>query len=299
MNIKLRKNKLTVLFVAIALISIGLAFTSNVNPDFAPLPPLKHPIAVIAHRAGRGIMPENTLSAIRNAIRLGVDYVELDIRATRDGQLVIMHDGKVDRTTNGTGAVKDLDFAAIRALNAGQKFDAIYKGEQVPTFDEVLALCRGRTHIYVDHKEAPIPQMLAAIKAQGMEHEVVIYNGPGALKEWKKAAPHIPVMPSLPTVYRKPGGVAEFEKELPAEVLDGNLVEWTKELVDQAHALGVKVYVDNLGPNDNPKGFRKAIEMGVDGIQTDYPDHLIAYLKEAPTQHPSTETAPPAPPVLK
>jgi glycerophosphoryl diester phosphodiesterase len=57
-------------------------------------------------------------------------------------------------------------------------------------------------------------------------------------------------------------------------------VEWTKELVDQCHALGVKVYVDNLGPNDNPQGFRKAIEMGVDGIQTDYPDQLLAYLKE-------------------
>ena len=126
--------------------------------------------------------------------------------------------------------------------------------------------------------------MLTAIKKQRMEHEVVIYNGPGMLKEWKKAAPRIPVMPSLPNAYRKPGGVAEFEKELPAEVLDGNLVEWTKELVDQAHALGVKVYVDNLGPNDNPQGFRKAIEMGVDGIQTDYPDQLLDHLKDASTK---------------
>ena len=63
-------------------------------------------------------------------------------------------------------------------------------------------------------------------------------------------------------------------------MLDGNLVEWNKELVDQAHACGVKVYVDNLGPNDNLPGFKKAIEMGVDGIQTDYPDQLIDYLKE-------------------
>jgi len=273
--------KMMDLFLSGALMSAGLAFAADVNPDFAPLPPLKHPIAVIAHRAGRGIMPENTLTAIRNAIRLGVDYVELDIRATKDGHLVIMHDGKVDRTTNGTGAVKDLDFAAVRALDAGQKFAAKYAGEKVPTFDEVLALCHGKTHIYVDHKEAPVAQMLTVIKKQGMEREVIIYNGPEELKEWKKAAPRIPVMPSLPNVYRKAGGIAEFEKELPAEVLDGNLVEWTKELVDQAHALGVKVYVDNLGPNDNPKGFRKAIEMGVDGIQTDYPDQLLDYLKVA------------------
>ena len=249
------------------------------NADFAPLPSLKHRIAVIAHRAGRGIMPENTLTAIRNAIRLRVDYVELDIRATRDGRLIIMHDGSVDRTTNGKGAVRDMDLAAVRALDAGSKFSAKYTGEKVPTFDEVLTLCRGKVHIYVDHKEAPSEQVFAAIKRHGMEREVVVYNGPDGLKEWKRIAPRIPVMPSLPDIYRKSGGIADFEKDLPAEVLDGNLVEWTKELVDEAHALGVKVYVDNLGPNDNAAGFRKAIEMGVDGIQTDYPDQLIAYLK--------------------
>jgi glycerophosphoryl diester phosphodiesterase len=264
-----------------ALMCAALALTPAPNPDFAPLPSLKHSIAVIAHRAGRGIMPENTLAAIRNAIRLGADYVELDIRATKDGQLVIMHDGKVDRTTNGKGAVKDLDFATIRALDAGSKFSAKYAGEKVPTFDEVLALCHGKMHIYVDHKEAPTEQVFEAIKKHHMEKEVVIYNDPRALMEWKKVAPRLPVMPSLPDQYRKPGGVAKFEKVLAAEVVDGNLVEWTKELVDQCHALGVKVYVDNLGPNDNLQGFKKAIEMGVDGIQTDYPDQLLAYLKES------------------
>jgi glycerophosphoryl diester phosphodiesterase len=257
---------------------------SSAPPSFAPLPHLKHPIAVIAHRAGRGIMPENTMAAIRNAIKLGVDYVELDIRATQDGHLVIMHDSSVDRTTNGKGNVRDLDFATIESLDAGSKFDAKYVGEKVPTFDDVLAVCRNHVHIYVDHKQAPTEQVYAAIKAHGMEKQVVVYNGTRGLQEWKAIAPHIPVMPSLPDEYRKPGGVAEYEQILAAEVLDGNLVEWTKELVDQAHALGVKVYVDNLGPNDNPAGFHKAIEMGVDGIQTDYPDQLIAYLKENPPQ---------------
>src|SRR5262249_10137449 len=96
------------------------------NPAFAPLPPLKHPIAVIAHRAGRALSPENTLAAIRKAISLGVDYVELDIRAAKDGPLVIMHDGSVDRTTNGQGKVKELTLAEIRALDAGSKFDPKY-----------------------------------------------------------------------------------------------------------------------------------------------------------------------------
>jgi len=152
----------------------------------------------------------------------------------------------------------------------------------VPTFEEVLTLCRDKVYIYVDHKEAPTQQVFDAIKAHGMLKQVVVYNSPNELQEWKRIAPQIPVMPSLPGRYRIPDGIVEFEKTLHAEVLDGNLREWTRELVDQAHAAGVKVYVDNLGENDNPAGFRKAIEMGVDGIQTDYPDRLINYLKENP-----------------
>lgn len=255
-------------------------FGDPATAGMAPLPGLKHPIAVIAHRAGRNGTPENTLTAIRNAIRLGVDYVELDIRTTKDGHLVIMHDGTVDRTTNGKGAVKELDLAEVRALDAGSKLDPKFAGEKVPTFDEVLALCRNKVHIYVDHKEAPTEQVYTAIKAHGMEKQVIVYNSPTGLAEWKRIAPNIPVMPSLPNRYRKSEGIAEFEKMLPAEVLDGNLREWNRDLVSQAHAAGVKVYVDNLGENDNAAGFGKAIEMGVDGIQTDFPDRLINFLKE-------------------
>jgi glycerophosphoryl diester phosphodiesterase len=251
-----------------------------------PLPSLKHPIAVIAHRAGRNGTPENTLAAIRNAIRLGVDYVELDIRTTKDGHLVIMHDSTVDRTTNGAGAIKDLDLDALRELDAGSKFDPKFAGEKVPTFEEVLTMCRGKVNIYVDHKEASTVQLFAAIKAHGMENQVVVYNSPNELQEWKRIAPHIPVMPSLPDRYRVPNGIAEFEKILHAEVLDGNLREWTRDLVNQAHAAGAKVYVDNLGENDNPAGYRKAIEMGVDGIQTDYPDRFINFLKD---NHPAVK----------
>src|SRR5579871_7007541 len=125
------------------LISFAFAALAAPPAGFAPLPRLKHAIAVLGHRGGRALAPENTLAAFRNAIKLGIDYVEVDVRATKDGHLVIMHDRTVDRTTNGTGAVKDLDFAAIRALDAGIKFDPRYAGEKVPTLDEVLELCRG------------------------------------------------------------------------------------------------------------------------------------------------------------
>ena len=271
-------------FGVIVLASVG-AIVAAQSPAHAPLPVLRHPIAVIGHRAGRGLRPENTLAAIKNAIALGVDYVELDIRATADGKLVIMHDSTVDRTTNGKGQVKDLTSREIAALDAGSKFGGKYVGEHVPTFDQVLAACKGHVNIYVDHKSAPTSQIIDAIKAHGMQKHVLIYNNPEELAEWKRLDARLPVMPSLPDEYRKPGGVADFEKKLPAEALDGGLDGWDAELVAQAHAAGVKVYVDNLGEYDNDAGFEKAIKMGVDGIQTDYPDRLIAYLKRAHVQH--------------
>jgi glycerophosphoryl diester phosphodiesterase len=246
----------------------------------APLPRLRWPVAVIGHRAGAGIAPENTLAAIRQAIRLGIDYVEIDVRTTKDGALVIMHDGSVDRTTSGHGNVRDLTLPELRSLQVKNRFGPGFADQQVPLFDEVLAHCKGKVNIYLDHKEADTPAVLQALKKHGMERNVIVYNGVEGVKLWKRIAPSIPVMPSLPDEFRRVGGVAEFERGCPAEVLDGHFREWTPELVAQAHAAGAAVYVDIMGPDDNPAGYARAIEMGVDGIQTDFPDRLARFLRQ-------------------
>lgn len=263
------------------LVSLLLAAIALPSPG-APLPALRHRVAIMCHRGGAGISPENTLVAYRKAIALKADYVEIDVRTSRDGRLVIMHDSKVDRTTNGKGAVRDLTFDEIRRLDAGSHFGPSYADTRVPTLDEVLALCRGKINIYLDHKDADTTQVLKAVQRAGMQGHVVVYAGPDRLNEWKRLAPSIPVMPSLPDEYRRPGGIAEFLRRCPAEVLDGHLLEWTPELVKQAHDAGCKVYVDIMGPTENAAGYRKALEMGVDGIQTDVPDRLIEWLKPAP-----------------
>src|SRR5690606_15249365 len=114
-------------------------------------------------------VPENTLEAYREAIRNGADYVEVDLRITRDGRLVIMHDETVDHITNGRGRVADLSFSDIRRLEVLDKTHpeegkSIYR---VPSFEEVLALCRGEIRIYLDFKQAAAGKTYAAIKAAG------------------------------------------------------------------------------------------------------------------------------------
>jgi len=273
-------DKILMVGIVIAGASIVSFVEGRGDSHRAPLPHLRWPIAVIAHRAGAGIAPENTLAAIRQAIRLRADYVELDVRTTKDGAFVIMHDSRVDRTTDGQGAVRDLTLAEIRALHIRNEHGKRFDGERVPTLDEALSGCRGRVNLYLDHKDADTAALFAALKKHRMEKSALVYNVVSGVNEWKRIAPHIPVMPSLPDEFRRPGGIADFEKICAAEALDGHFREWTPELVREAHAAGVKVYVDIMGPDDNPDGYARAIAMGVDGIQTDHPDRLTAYLRD-------------------
>ena len=94
---------------------------------------------ICAHRGDKQVAPENTIAAFKSAVKKGAQQIEFDVAITKDGQLVIMHDYTVDRTTNGTGKVSDLTFDYIRGLDAGSWFDPKFKGAQVPTLREALA----------------------------------------------------------------------------------------------------------------------------------------------------------------
>src|SRR5687767_602891 len=111
-------------------------------------------IYVVGHRGAAGVLPENTRKGFRYAIDLGVDLIECDVHRTRDGRLVVMHVGTVDRTTNGHGAIREMNFAAIRALDAGHV-------EQVPILDEVLATVQGKVGL------------LCELKGEGVEDATV------------------------------------------------------------------------------------------------------------------------------
>ncbi len=111
-----------------------LCITPSANAEA----PARSRTAACAHRGDCKVAPENTLPAILSAVKKGAPMIEFDVQKTKDGHLVIMHDGTVDRTTNGRGKVSDLSFAEIRALDAGSWFAPEFAGTQVPTLEEVL-----------------------------------------------------------------------------------------------------------------------------------------------------------------
>lgn len=232
-------------------------------------------VAVIAHRGEHRAHPENTLPAFQAAIDAGADFFELDVRTTADGRLVLMHDATVDRTTNGSGPVREMTFDRIRALDAGARFSPQFAGTKVPSFAEALALAHGKIGVYVDSKDIAPSDLVAALTNADMLSSVVIYGGAGFLGKVRAAYPSLRVMPEA-------AGSATLEKLLAGlqpRVVAFDAIDFTGDVIAVAKRAAVDIYVDRLGSADKPAGWQDAVDRGATGIQTDRPAELIEYLR--------------------
>lgn len=227
-------------------------------------------VAVIAHRGEHLSHPENTLAAYRAAVEAGADYFEVDVRTTRDGHLVLLHDATVDRTTNGRGEVRAMTFAEVRALDAGGG------GAQVPTLDEALELAAtANAGVYVDCKDVSPDALVTALERAGMSSRVVIYGKVGFLKEVRLLRPALRVMPEATSVT----AMGTIAAELSPTVIAFDHRDFQDEIIRLAKQAKADVYVDRLGPADTVKHWQHAIEHGATGIQTDHPAELSSYLR--------------------
>jgi len=232
-------------------------------------------IAVIAHRGEHRAHPENTLPAFQSAIDAGADFFELDVRTTSDGRLVLMHDAKVDRTTNGAGAVREMTFDQIRTLDAGAKFDPRFTGTQVPSFEEALALAHGKIGVYVDSKDIAPADLAAALAKADMQSAVAIYGGSGFLKKVQALSPSLKIMPEADSA----ATLDKLLAELSLRVVAFDAGDFKDDAIAVAKSAGVDVYVDRLWSADKPADWQDAVDRGATGIQTDRPAELVAYLR--------------------
>jgi glycerophosphoryl diester phosphodiesterase len=227
-------------------------------------------IAVIAHRGEHLKHAENSVAAIQSAAQVGADYVELDVRSTRDGKLVLMHDKTVDRTTDGHGEVKDLTFEEIKHLRMRGYGDA------VPTFDEALDAAHGKIRVYVDWKEASPEAIYQALSAHGMLGNVVVYADQDQLQRLQKLAPDVRVMPEADDS----GSLKSYERLLKPKVVAFDWHDFKPELIRQTQDMKADIYVDRLWEQDNPQAWQNAIDQGANGIQTNNPAELVQFLRE-------------------
>jgi len=222
----------------------------------------RRPFAVVAHRGGAGLAPENTLAAFSKAIELGSDLVEVDIQVTADGVAIASHDEDLRR-------VAGLDIN-VRRRSYGELSSVRIKGEPLPRLEEVLSLCAGRVGILVEVK-VPGDEAYAidAIKAAGAsEWAAIISFHEEALRRAKKAYPAIPVG----IVYAQPPGKIVDAKREGFEIALPRYQLATPRAVELAHRLGVRIVAWTV--NDE-KWVRELGSRGVDGVATDYPDMAL------------------------
>jgi len=250
--------------------------------------------AVIAHQGGDGILPGNTLQAFKHADGLGVDVLEMDVHQTRDGVLVIMHDATVDRTTDGSGAIVDMDLATIKTLDAAYHwpFDGTSpergRGFRVPTLDEVLeTFPQQRFNIEIKQETPSIADGLCTLlRERGVvERTLVASFHRDALSDFRKACPDVATSAHRweVTSFVAAQGIGLPGLHNPrAHALQVPLEQYGIELTSEARVAAAQrldLYLDVWTLND-ADAIGAAFRRGVDGVITDRPDIALAVRAE-------------------
>ena len=270
----------------------GLAPDRPGGRDPGPPDPPGDPGTAAEDRAPSGASryaPENTLPALEQAIRLGADLVEFDIRTTRDSWHVLLHDGTLNRTTDGKGPVRDRTGSEVARLDAVSWFGRPFRGTPVPSLDAFPATAGRRVELYVDARDIAPEALLDALNRHGVADRAVVYQSVEYLEKLRAIAPGIRRMPPL----RDPTKLDAAIERVKLHAFDTQWSILSKELIDRCHARGVRVFSDALGLHETIAAYRRAIRDGIDVIQTDLPLRVLRALelenagKSAPNQGPS------------
>jgi glycerophosphoryl diester phosphodiesterase len=231
----------------------------------------------IAHRGGSLEAPENTPAAFRHAIELGMRYVELDVQMSGDGQLVVIHDETLDRTTDGHGRVAHFTLEELRKLDAGSHFGPQYAGEPIPTLREVLELCTGAGVGVVVELKSPdlytgmvekVVALVSEMRGRGGENIWCISFDHGAIRQARTLDATIPL-----------GYLCEyFEQEFvqPDDTIQAYCPYFRTALarpdqIAKAHELGKFVFVYTVNEEED---IRQVVAAGIDGLVSDRPGLL-------------------------
>lgn len=237
------------------------------------LRPAGAPVLRVGHRGAKGHAPENTLASFGLALQMGVDAIETDVHLSADGEVIIIHDHTVDRTTNGQGFVKDLTTGQLKALDAGAWYDARFAGERILTLRELLTWAKDRVPVAIEIKNGPIyypgigAKTIALLREFDMLRQAMLISFDHlVLRECKM------IEPAVATGILYAGRLVDAvgaARSAGADALHPNWAFVTPDLIQAAHAVGLAV--SPWCPNDLP-AIQALDKMGVDSIGTDYPD---------------------------
>ncbi|HVR69388.1 MAG TPA: glycerophosphodiester phosphodiesterase family protein [Vicinamibacteria bacterium] len=245
------------------------------------------PALIIAHRGDSAHRPENTLAAFASALELGVELVELDVQLSHDGAVVVIHDPSVDRTTGGSGRVREMTLGELRRLSAGypSRYGAAFAGERIPTLAEVLGLVRDRARAMIEIKSDAVTSdaeggiealAIAEVRRAGMEKDVALISfDRRALVRCRGLAPEI----ARGHVFER-GNAGEFlagAREAACEVVMPHKRLLSDDLRDRAREAGIKVATWVV---DEPDELRALARFDLFGIGSNRPGVLLEALRD-------------------
>lgn len=278
------KNYFYLLGLILMLIAGGEMSCFAQRTELKPSWPTKFPVMVIAHRGYSGEAPENTLAAFKKAIEAGCDMLELDIHFSKDRQIVVIHDETLERTVNAQGRVSDFNLTDLKKFDAGFWFSPDFKGERIPTLQEVLNLAKGKILVNIEIKSPShgyysatklAEQALKEVKKTQMLKEVIFSSfNPLALEKILEIEPKAYVAILF---HRDWNFVQEITKGKSFEVLNLRKDFLTQEKIARIKGLGFMVNVYTVNEEEE---LRKFVNWGVDGLITNYPGRLIKILQQ-------------------
>lgn len=237
-------------------------------------------VLTIAHRGASAYAPENTIAAFDKSVDMKADFLELDVQMSLDGELVLVHDITVDRTTDGNGLVSSFTLEQLRAFDAGSWFSEEFAGERIPTLGEVLDRYRGKIGILIEIKAPWLYPGIENKVAEELEKrnmhrpingKIIIQSFDfNSVQRMKQLTPQVPVGV---LVYRTQDITSDMLEKFAtyADYVNPSYGLINKKLVDQIHALGMQTHVWTVR---TPSLVEPLIQAGVDGIITDYPDYV-------------------------
>lgn len=259
-----------------------------------------HSVLVVSHRADWRNAPENSLQAIKNCMAMGVDMVEIDLKKTKDGQLILLHDKTIDRTTTGKGKPEDYTLAELRQFRlrngAGHKTDHV-----IPTFEEVMTLCKGKILVNVDKGYDYFKDAYAILEKTGTVQQCIMKAGLPYEQVRKENGEVLEKMIFMPVInLHKDGaetiidGYMKNLKPVAYELVFDNDGEEVQRLIKKVRDSGAKIFINSLWAelcgghyddraveqNEPDESWGWIIGQGVKLIQTDRPQQLLKYLRE-------------------
>ena len=284
--VRLPARTLSITLIGVALVALLIlnASPARVHAEsvFGTLRSPGQAALIAGHRGDRSVAPENTMPALQGALDSTLDFVETDLQLTADGVPVLIHDETVDRTTNGTGAVADLTFAQLRALDAGSWYSPEFAGAVVPSLDEFLGIfATSAKQALLELKgywtEDQVRLVVGKLAASGASHRVTFASFDfTTIMNLRTVAPQIPRVIIQRLLPADPVGLAEHFHAI-AILTSADAVEANPDAVADMHDAGLGLLLYTLNSKER---WSEALALGVDGIVTDRPSNLDEWLAE-------------------